>query len=296
MSVELGWVSLGVEHLRQTPTPAPEPYVPKRPTIERDSPPTGEPCMNGCERLDTAAGRLEPVRTHPPYVVCDACVERVLGFVDTIGQHYPRLDGFILPGSAEVDPDTPAGPRDDHSVVPLRVAVVDLTDSRHLRVVEVDEDGRHRHMDPARPPLANVRGVTGVVQRWAQQMRVERNSAGPDRPTLDTELGYVEDHLDYALSRPWAPSMFHDLRKVQSRVLDAVGIQRRRPIAFCDTLLDDPDTDEPPYTCGGPMFALRDTFGVVCTRCHRRYGVDELTPGARRPLVTRRLTPKEKTA
>lgn len=291
---EQAFTTLSIESIRLDPEPSAAPRPPGKHTIERDGPPTGEACLNGCERLNQSTGRLEPVRTYPPAVVCDACTERLHGFLSNVEQHYPRVRDFILPGSAEADPDAPRGPRDDRTVVPLRVAVIDLTDTRHKRRV-YDDDGSPA-FNPDAPPLANRRGATGVVQRWAEQVRVERHTDTPAQPRMDTEVDYLTAHLDYTLTRPWVPKMFHDLRKVSSAVLDAVGIQRRKVIGYCDTLIDDPDTDEPPYTCAGPMFALRDTFGVFCARCHRRYGIDELDHTHARPLVTRRLAPTKETA
>lgn len=216
-------------------------------------------CSAGCKTRNDA-GELEPIQTRDGLALCESCAERLGEFLKNIRRNYPELRRHMLRVAGTADERHQTNPVPP---APLRVAILDLIDERHIQAV-----------DGSRAVL-NVRGSLGVVQRWSETVRIQRRfTYRPPAVTMDGELELLTRNYEWIVLQPWAGSMFHQLRRLNSRILDAIGIQRQKPIGRCDTVIQDDETG--PRTCGGPIFMLRYTLGVVCGSCQRQYGRDEL--------------------
>lgn len=229
-------------------------------------------CAAGCKTRN-AAGDLERVQTSDSLALCDSCADRLWTFVRNIGRNYRELRRHMIRTSTPEVDDESAHTKTPVAPAPVRLEVVDLTDERHIKSVD------------NRRVVANVRGALGIVQRWSHTVRSSRRYKTPDPVTMTTELTVLERNFEWIVCQPWAGSMFHDLRKLNSRILDAVGIQRQRPLGRCDAVVQDDENG--PHVCGGPIFILRYTLGVVCGSCQRQYGRDELESRWPASLISR---------
>ena len=215
-------------------------------------------CASGCTTRD--GNKLTPTLTEPPSTLCDHCLNVLWDKLKTIGTHYPTLRQNLLPGSVEKDPDVKQAKRTE-APAPMRLVIVDLTDNRPIPDT-LDANG-----------VPKVRGVTGLLQQWSNMVRHQRSMTPQKHPTVDTELQVLRDHYWWIVDQIWAVTLLNEIRDIARTVLDAAGVYRARPLAWCDEQITTEEHPEP-HSCGGPLFKIGE--GPTCVKCHVTWTSDSL--------------------
>lgn len=209
---------------------------------------TGTRCVNGCHTRPDTDGNRHPVLTEDPSLLCRACEDRLLGWLDKIGEHYLLLPDFLTPGSVETNPESKTTKAADPPV-PVRLEVLDLLDTRHGRRWLGTQAAQDR------------RGVLGTLESWARMVREERNLATPDdAATVIGEAAFLRRHLLWIAEQPWVDELYDDIRTLHRQLADAVGDYRPRPVGRCGVATEDGE-------CGGALMPSRWSVGVYCGRC-----------------------------
>jgi len=216
------------------------------------------PCGNGCKEAD-ASGVLQPRMTEEGRALCEPCCDRLWKALDKLADHYIRLDAAILPGSVERNPETKATKR-VHAPAPLRIDPIDLSDERHYLI-------------GGSLPIENVRGVVGILQKWANLIRVQQGAKTNPTPTLATEVARLVNAFDFLVRQPYAPNAYKAVMTAQREVKDAIGIYRGRPVGKCPVVVTD-DDDAAGDACGGALFPT--ALGVKCVRCNSIWTAERL--------------------
>lgn len=215
-------------------------------------------CGNDCKDAD-ASGVLQPRHTEDGRAICEECCDRLWKALDNLADYYVRLGAAILPGSVDRNPETKATKR-VHAPAPLRIDPVDLSDERHILL-------------GGSLPVENVRGVVGVLQKWANLIRIQMGSPTLANPTLTTELRRLTGSFDYLVRQPYAPSAYKAIMSTQRKVKDAIGIYRGRPVGKCPVVVTDDEAEEG-QVCGGALFPVAE--GVKCVACNSVWGSERL--------------------
>lgn len=214
-------------------------------------------CGNGCKEAD-ASGVLQPRLTEEGRMLCEPCCERLWKALDRLPDHYTRLPEAIMPGSVERNPETKATKR-VNAPAPLRIDPIDLADERHYLV-------------GGSLPVENVRGVVGVLQKWANLIRVQQGAATNPSPTLASEVGRLTASFDFLVRQPYAANAYKSIMAAQRNVKDAIGIYRGRPVGKCPVIVTDDDATGD--VCGGALFPT--ALGVKCVRCNSLWNAERL--------------------
>jgi hypothetical protein len=215
-------------------------------------------CGNGCKDAD-AQGVLQPRMTEDGRTLCESCCDRLWKALDRLPDHYVRLYAAILPGSVERNPETKATKR-VHAPAPLRIDPIDLYDERHYLI-------------GGSLPTENVRGVVGVLQKWANLIRVQQGGTTNPNPTLATEVARLVGAFDFLVRQPYAPNAYKAVMTAQREVKDAIGMYRQHPVGRCPVIVTD-DEESAGELCGGPLFPT--VAGVKCVRCGSLWSPDRL--------------------
>lgn len=211
---------------------------------------TATRCVNGCQTRPDDDGNRHPVLTEPPSLLCRGCEDRLLGWLDTIPQHYALLPAFIEPGSVDTNPESKTT-KNPNPPVPVRLEVLDLLDTRLGRRWSGTEAADDR------------RGTLGVLWGWARAVREEHPNglAVPrDACTVAGEAAFLRRHLLWCAEQPWVDELCDEIRNLHRDLADAVGDYRPRPVGYCDAPTEDGE-------CKGPLLPSRFGGGVHCARC-----------------------------
>jgi hypothetical protein len=215
-------------------------------------------CQNGCKEAD-AAGVLQPRLTEDGRTLCEPCCDRLWKALDRLPDHYVRLHVAILPGSVERNPETKATKR-VNAPAPLRIDPIDLSDERHYLI-------------GGSLPLDRVRGVVGVLQKWANLIRVQQGSETTAHPTMTSEVARLTASFNFLMRQPYAANAYKEIMAEHRKVRDAIGIYRGRPVGKCPVVVTD-DEQTVGEVCGGALFPM--SLGVKCVRCNAVWDSERL--------------------
>lgn len=212
-------------------------------------------CINGCHRRNTD-GEREPIRATIGHL-CGPCVGRLEKWLTEIPERYALLPDYLLP-SADMDanPESKATKR-PVAPAPVRVAALDLLDTRLGRKWQGTE------------PTTDRRGALGTLLAIGNQIREHRGSpAKPDSHVL-TEADYIRLSVDTLATSEGIKDTYNEIRILHRELGDAVGQYPPKPVGTC-YVIPEGETNE----CGGPL--MPNYGGVYCPRCGTRWGHDEL--------------------
>ncbi len=213
-------------------------------------------CANGCKTRPDTDGNRHPVLTDDPSLLCRACEDRLLGWLEKIPQHYTLLPDFIEHGTVDRNPESKAT-KSSVAQAPMRLEIVDLLDERH---------GRRWN---GTAPADDRRGVLGILESWARLVREEKNITTSETATVAYEAATLRRHLLWIAEQPWITELYDDIRDLHRQLADAVGDYRPKPVGVCGVVTEDGE-------CGGPLMPARYAVGVHCTRCGASWTENDL--------------------
>lgn len=219
-------------------------------------------CVLGCEDADEN-GNLTPRLAIDAAMICEPCLKRLSKSLTDIRDHYPELRKFLTPGTTPTDDDIKRTPRPT-APIPVRLAVVDLTDERHVTTA----------YGPLRA-AENVRGAVGRLQYWANFTRERRGQRTLPHPTIGTETLLLSAHLPWIAAQSWVSEFATEIYKLRREILDTIGVMRAKPLARCtQTINHTVDGHTMPEICRGPIFQFKKT--VMCVRCRTVWASERL--------------------
>jgi hypothetical protein len=208
-------------------------------------------CGNGCKDEADASGVPQPRLTEDGRTLCEPCCDRLWKALDHLPDNYVRLPAAIMPGSVERNPETKAT-KGVHSPPPLRIDPIDLSDERHV-------------MLGGSLPVENVRGVVGILQKWANLIRVQQGSDTNPNPTIASEVSRLMRSYDFLVRQPYAANAYKAVMRAQRDVKDAIGLYRSRSYAACPVLIHD-DVSGTAVVCDGNL--VPHYGGAKCLACN----------------------------
>lgn len=216
---------------------------------------TWNSCANGCTRINSDGNR-EPINPRHGRI-CNACTNRLERWLEQIPERYALLPRYLLP-SADLDanPESKATKR-PHAPAPVRVAALDLLDTRKGRRWQGTE------------PTSDRRGALGALLAIANEIREARGSRPRDTSTVLHEATTIRRQLDWLTTQPWITDVYQEVRTLHRDLGDAIGEYPPKPVGTCYVIPEGEDDE-----CGGPL--LPNHSGVFCPRCGTSWGHDEL--------------------
>lgn len=206
-------------------------------------------CINGCTRKNKAGNRELVPAKHGH--LCDGCYDRLEKWLREIPERFALLPQFLTQGT-ELEPN-PGSKATKRTVAPapLRVAALDLLDTRKGRKWQGTE------------PTDDRRGAIGTLLAIANELRALRNSTIKNDSHVLGEADYIRLSLETLSKQEWVTDAYKEIKKLHRELGDAVGIYPARPVATCTVV--DPNTDDP-HACGGPLYPSK-AGGVYCAEC-----------------------------
>lgn len=208
-------------------------------------------CANGCKDDPDASGVRHLRMTEHGRTLCEPCCERLWKALDHLVDNYARLPAAIMPGSVERNPETKAT-KGVHSPPPLRIDPIDLSDERH-------------YLLGGSLPVENVRGVVGILQKWANLIRVQQGSDTHPNPTIVSEVSRLMGAFDFLVRQPYAANAYKAVMTAQRDVKDAIGLYRSRSYAACPVLIHDEELGTA-VVCDGNL--VPHYGGAKCLACN----------------------------
>lgn len=247
-------------------------------------------CENACTRPNSEGGRdlvLAKIGR-----LCKGCHNRLEEWLTQIPERYALLPDYLLP-SAALDANPESKPTKQPSApVPLRLAALDLLDTRRVRKWQ------------GLVPTDDRRGALGTLLAIANEVRVSRNS----NPKLDshvlTEADTIRHGLDWLASHDSIADIYTEIKELHRELGDAVGQYPPRAVGYCHLVPariphdettcpcvhhQTPDSDcdlvgsdgpgcqehwEQANTCRGALLPIAS--GVVCHRCGNTWDQSDL--------------------
>lgn len=212
-------------------------------------------CINGCTRINADKVR-EPVPAWHGYL-CRSCVDRMERWLLEIPDRFALVPQYLLP-SADLDanPET-KGTKRPVAPPPLRVAALDLLDTRLGRKWQGTE------------PTPDRRGALGTLLAIANEIRESRGSTRRHDSNVLHEADTIRGQLDWLTQQEWVVESYKEIRILHRELGDATGQYPAKPVGKCYVIADGAEDE-----CGGPL--LPSITGVNCPRCGTRWGHDEL--------------------
>lgn len=214
--------------------------------------------MNGCTRKN-ASGNREPSAAKHGHL-CSGCYDRLETWLREIPERFALVPQFLTQGAAiEKNPDAKAAKR-TVAPAPLRVAALDILDTRKGRKWLGTE------------PTNDRRGAIGALLAIANEIRALRGSPAKDDSHVLGEADYIRHSLATLANQEWVHETYKEIKALHRELGDAVGIYPPRPVATCNVI--DPNTDNP-HECGGPIYPAK-SGGTYCARCDETWDQNEL--------------------
>jgi hypothetical protein len=212
-------------------------------------------CARGCSRINSDGNR-EPVLANNGRL-CGTCVGKLEKWLTEIPERYALVPQFLLP-STDLDksPESKATKR-PNAPVPLRLAALDLLDTRL---------GRKWH---GTEPTPDRRGTLGVLLAIANEIRESNGSTRRKTSTVVHEADTIRGQLTWLTQQEWITDAYDELRNLHRELGDAIGVYPPKPVGKCYVIAEN-ETEE----CGGPL--LPNHSGVMCPKCGATWGHDEL--------------------
>ena len=210
-------------------------------------------CTNGCTRFNADGNRENVHAWHGR--LCRPCIDKLERWLLQIPERYALVPQYLLP-SADLDanPESKATKR-PVAPSPLRVAALDLLDTRLGRKWQGTE------------PAADRRGALGTLLAIANEIRVGRGSTPRANSSVLHEADTIRGQLDWLTQQEWVTESFQEIRILHRELGDATGQYPPKPVGTCYVLIEDGE-------CGGPL--MPSVTGVNCPHCGTRWGQDEL--------------------
>lgn len=113
--------------------------------------------------------------------------------------------------------------------------------------------------------------VLDTLHGWARVVREDRDHATPDRVTVASERNCLTRNLEWLAEQGFIDELYVDSRKLLGQLRSANQTAEIRPkmVGICPTLLDDGE-------CGGGLWPDENRGEVVCDKCDRIFGFEEL--------------------
>jgi hypothetical protein len=245
-------------------------------------------CENGCTRV--VKGEREKVHAHTGRL-CRGCIDKLEDWLIQIPERYAQLPEYLLP-SADLDgnPESKATKR-PVAPAPLRLAALDLLDTRRGRKWLGTE------------PTDDRRGALGTLLAIANEVRLSRGSEAQADGYVITEADTIRLGLSQLVGIEGISDIFKEIKALHRDLGAAVGQYPPRSVGKCylppahlihdretcacahhqgatdcDLTLEG-DTDCNGYwaqdhACRGPLLPIMT--GVVCVRCDAKWTHNEL--------------------
>lgn len=215
-------------------------------------------CINGCTRKNASGNREASAAKHGH--LCDGCYDRLEKWLTEIPERFALVPQFLTQGAAlDSNPESKAVKR-TVAPAPLRVAALDLLDTRKGRKWLGTE------------PTSDRRGAIGALLAIANEIRTLRGSPTKDDSHVLGEADYIRHSLETLAAQEWVIETYKEIKVLHRELGDAVGIYPPRPVATCNIV--DPNSDNP-HECGGPLYPAKGG-GVHCARCNETWDTFEL--------------------
>jgi hypothetical protein len=245
-------------------------------------------CENGCTRV--VDGEREQVHAYVGRL-CKSCAEKLEDWLIQIPERYAQLPEYLLP-SADLDgnPESKATKR-PVAPAPLRLAALDLLDTRRGRKWLGTE------------PTDDRRGALGTLLAIANEVRIGRSSEPQTDGHVLTEADTIRHGLPQLAAVEGISDIFKEIKALHRDLGAAVGQYPPRSVGKCYlppqhllhdketcacachltgeacTLVLDGDTDcnghwAQDHACRGPLLPI--ATGVVCVRCDTKWTHNEL--------------------
>lgn len=214
----------------------------------QDGRPTRLPCAVSSHREPTSArvGRL-----------CHPCVDRLEKWLTEIPERFALVPTYLLPtADLDANPETKTTKRPT-APVPVRLAALDLLDTRLGRKWLGTE------------PTPDRRGALGVLLAIANEIREAKGSPRRTTSTVLHEADTIRGQLPWLATQEWVTDAYQEIRILHRELGDAIGDYPQRPVGICYITQPGQDAE-----CGGPL--LPNHSGVHCPRCGAEWGHDEL--------------------
>ena len=184
----------------------------------------GVECANGCRTRETRS----PVRCTGSRRICDACYERLGGWLRDVPALLATLESLVAAGSLQGEQGGKPTKK-AHSPIPIRTDVVALLDERG------DES------------------ISLLLNRWAGWVAACRGLSS--RPTWN-----LERHLGWLACTDQARAFYEQVRAMHWRAERAAGWAPPTAVGVCGAEVDG-------EVCGGPLLPLQYSIGVECKWC-----------------------------
>ena len=210
-------------------------------------------CARGCTRINTDGNR-EPITARAGRL-CHPCHDRLERWLTEIPERYALVPQYLLPSTdLDTNPETKTTKRPTPPV-PLRLAALDLLDTRLGRKWQGTE------------PTTDRRGTLGTLLTIANEIRETQGSTPRTTSTVLHEADTIRGQLHWLTAQEWITDTYQEIRILHRDLGDAIGVYPPKPVGTCYVLDDEGE-------CGGPL--LPNTTGVHCPKCGTRWGHDEL--------------------
>lgn len=117
----------------------------------------------------------------------------------------------------------------------------------------------------------NIMSVLDTLHGWARIVREEREHATPERITITTERHTLTRNLEWLAGQGFIDEIYTDIRTLLGQLRSANQTAELRPkmVGVCPTLLEEGE-------CGGRLWPDENRGEVICDRCDRIFGFEEL--------------------
>lgn len=215
-------------------------------------------CINGCTRKNASGNREAAPARHGH--LCDGCYARLETWLREIPERFALVPEYLTQG-APIDPNPGSkATKRTNAPAPLRVAALDLLDTRRGRKWLGTE------------PSDDRRGAIGTLLAIANEIRVLRGSPIKNDSHVLGEADYIRLSLETLATQEWVFDAYKEIKTLYRELGDAVGIYPPRPVATCNVV--DPNTDDP-HPCGGPLYPSKGG-GVYCAKCSEHWDTTDL--------------------
>lgn len=215
-------------------------------------------CINGCTRKNASGNREASAAKHGH--LCGGCFDRLNTWLAEIPERFALVPEFLTQGTKLEDNPGSSSVKRTVAAAPLRVAALDLLDTRKGRKWQGTE------------PTDDRRGAIGTLLAIANELRGLRGSPIKNDSHVLGEADYIRHSLDLLVQQESIFDTYKEIRTLHRELGDAVGVFPPRPVATCKVV--DPNSDDP-HECGGPLYPTK-AGGIHCARCGETWDTVDL--------------------